>query len=523
MTPSMIGWTLGMIAAFAMIYFALPKKLGGPTGPGPDGPAQATNSKCEADLVKLLVSIDPERVQFNIDLDGRLGALNRFWTACGPSEGKSIVKEVAVIQASLTGETLERALSTRFNRRDLEHLRQAVLFQQIAKRLAESKSTDIERIISQFVYVAQQLEPLPSDLASTHPLTPYECMLFGEGTAEDRGWVLAELLRQLHFDAVAIRHPQGNTTPLIGVLLDKEVLLYDPAIGFPIPAIGESQRTLIFREPATLKAALADDAILRQLDLEGEPYPWTAADLQAATIGLIGTTSTWSPRMADIQFQIPPEHSCVIYDGLGKSEDVARGLLQRVTEAVEPLGYASASVRPWLYPETQTEALSKLGGRNAPHILKKIAVLAGPYRSIEGVEKAARETLQRARARQLLGQWTEAIEAFHPIHQAANTYGTSNNAKATELSIYWTAATQYENHDYAACIGILEKYLHDYPLGNLLDAIHVRLAACLSIIQEYDKAAEILTQIKGPHRRRCQLLARRLREIAALPPPPEAP
>lgn len=512
-----------MVVAFAMIYFALPKKNAVVSGSAGLPATGSTTSKCEADLVKLLVSIDPARVQFNIDLEGRLAALNRYWSSCGPQSNHSIVKDLAAIQSTLSGPTLERTLSPRIVRRDLEHLRQALLFQRIAKRLGEGRSNDLQRVLAHFVYVAQQLEPLPRDSAADQPLTPYECLMFGEGTPEHRGWLLAELLRQLHLDAVAIEHPQGKCSPLIGVILDKSILLYDPVIGFPIPAAGESQRSQIFREPASLEAVLADDAILRQLDLEGQPYPWTSADLKAATIGLIGTAETWSPRMADLQFQLPAEPSCVIYDGLGSSENVERGLRQRVVDLVQPLGYTPSSVKVWAFPEEQTVALDQMGDRSAPHVAKRIAILSGPYRSIGGAERAAKDTLQRARALQLLGQWTDAIGAFIPIHQAAAAHGTANNLRATELAIYWTAATQYENQDFPACVGTLNRYLKDYPLGNMRDAILVRVAACLSVIQQYEEASTFLGQVEGPQRWRCQLLTRRLREIAALAPAVPSP
>ncbi len=76
MTPRMLGWVVGMAAAFAVIFYSLPKK---PTANKVD-PSTVTStvnrSQCESRLAKWIQSVDPVRHQFDTDLEGRGAELN---------------------------------------------------------------------------------------------------------------------------------------------------------------------------------------------------------------------------------------------------------------------------------------------------------------------------------------------------------------------------------------------------------------------------------------------------------------
>ena len=82
---------MGMAAAFDVIYISLPNQPGGSAGPVVDlGTSEKPNSSlCESKLVKWIVSVDPERLQFNTDIESRIPELNRYWTTCGSTGGRT--------------------------------------------------------------------------------------------------------------------------------------------------------------------------------------------------------------------------------------------------------------------------------------------------------------------------------------------------------------------------------------------------------------------------------------------------
>ncbi len=533
------GWVLGMAAAFAVIYFSLPKPPAGRTGPAVDPAANGkpNGSQCESKLVKWILSVDPERLQFNTDIASRISELNRYWTTCGSTGGDPIVTDLQPIQAAVHGDYLERVLSPSFGRRDVEHIRQSLLLSRMATRIGGAQKSDLDRTIAAMVLVSQQVEPLAAESSTDHPLTPFESLLLGQGTPSDRAWILAEILRQLHLDSVVLTSDEAAISPLVGVVIESEVYLFEPLTGLPVPAAGESQRKSLFREPATLKAALADDSILRQLDIEGLPFPWTAAKLQAATVGLVGTSNTWAPRLAELQFQWPTTQMCVIYDGLGPSSDRQRGLVERVSEVLAPLGYSGKRIQVWEYPERQCALYVSLNAEAAPHMVPLVTVMSGPTLfgevsdsksgKISVVLQRSKRTLQQARMQQLLGHQLQAIEGYIPllkVHMASPPVvnaeiqaALEQNLRVADRATYWMAATQFENNKLPACVSTLKSYAKNFPLGEMGEATAMRLSACLMKSQEYAAAAQILEGIgPGPNLLRRKLLARRLREMSQM-------
>jgi hypothetical protein len=538
----MFGWVVGMAVAFAVIYFSLPNQPGGPSGPVVDpGTTEKPNSSlCESKLVKWIVSVDPERLQFNTDIESRIPELNRYWTSCGSSGDAPIVSDLKPIDAAVRGVYRERVLAPSFGRRDVEHIRQSLLLSRMATRIGGVQKTDLERTMAALVLVSQQVEPLPAEASADHPLTPFESLLLGQGTPADRAWIFAEIVRQLHLDSVVFIAEDAAISPLVGVVIESEVYLFEPLTGLPVPAAGESQRKSLYREPSTLKAALADDSILRQLDVEGLPCPWTAERLKAARVGLVGTSNTWAPRSAELQFQWPAAQMCVIYDGLGPSSDRQRGLVDRVREALAPFGYVGERIQVWEYPEQQCALYDSLNAEAAPHMVPLVAVMSGPTLfeeisdpqtgKISVVLKRSKASLQHARVQHLLGHQIEAIAGYLPlqrVHLASPSIvnaevqaALDQNRRVADKATYWMAATQFEGNKLDGCVGTLQTYAKNFPLGEMGEAVAMRLSACLMKSQEYGAAAQILEGIgPGPNLHRRKLLARRLREMSPSPVP----
>lgn len=547
LNPRVIVWVFGMAAAFAVMYFALPQNPGvNPTGAlNPQGgSAEGTSSLCENKLAKWIQSVDPERLQFNTDIESRVQELNRYWTTCGSKGEAPIVSDIRPIEAALNGAELDRARATRFDRRDVEHIRQSLLLSRMAIQIIQTQATDLDRAVAAWDMISQYTQPVAPQSASVRPLTPFECLLLGEATPADRVWIFAEILRQLHLDAVVFTTEDAAIPPLVGVIIQRDVYLFDSHSGWVVPASGESQRKTIYREPATLQAALAEDGIFRQLDLPETPFPWTARLLKAARMSLVGTSSTWSPRLAELQFQWPNGQSCVIYDGLGASAGREQGLVQRATQTLASFGLEDPQVHVWDYPEQQCALYNSLGSEAAEHMLPLVAVMSGPntFEEVQDPQtklwtvysKRTNRTLQQARIQQLLGERTEAIRGYLPMMGAHLAFpklsrkidGTTQatmdrNRVASDKATYWMASTQFENHEIGACVRTLSRYARTFPLGEMREAAALRLAACFLSTQEYEPALQELEKIgPGPNQIRKLLLARRLVELSQQSSPP---
>lgn len=545
----MVMWFIGMAAVFAVIYFSLPKqKLGGPAGPMPpdDSLKPSQSSVCETKLTKWIQSVNPERLQYNTDIESRVIELNRYWTTCGPAAGsKPLVADLKPIESLVSGDDLKRVLATRFGRRDIEYIRQTILLSRIAERVTKDYKSDLDRVVALVALLSPQMEPLPAQQSRDRPLTPFDCLLNGQATPTDRAWLLAEAIRQLHIDSVVLTAEGEDVHPLLAVLIEQDAFLFDSLTGWSVPAAGESQRKTIYRVPAKLKDALADDAILRQLDIDGRPYPWTAEKLKAARAGLVGTSCTWAPRMAELQYQWPTNQMCVIYDGLGPSTTTERGLAERVALHLAPLGYAADRVGVWEYPEQQAVRYDEMGAESAPHMVPLVDVMSGPRSFVEELDtktnsvsvtiQKAKRPLQLARVQHLLGHRVEAIGNYLTMmraHRSAPKMGgkidsavqqaMDQNRLLADKVVYWMSLVQFENDDYDACQGTLRSYTREFPLGVMRDAAILRQAACLEKEEKFDEAEKILTTIgPGLYEPKRDLFARRLKELkgpAATPP-----
>jgi tetratricopeptide (TPR) repeat protein len=149
--------------------------------------------------------------------------------------------------------------------------------------------------------------------------TPYETVLLGRGTASDRAWTFILLGRQQGLAIVMLgigdTEKPAELKPWIPALVlehgdgDKKELdlyLFDPALGLPVPGPGG-------RGIATLAQVAADDALLRQLDLDDQrPYPIKSADIQTVTALVEASPGYLSHRMKFLESKLGGKHRLVL-------------------------------------------------------------------------------------------------------------------------------------------------------------------------------------------------------------------
>ena len=152
---------------------------------------------------------------------------------------------------------------------------------------------------------------------------PWQTILLGYGTVQDRMAVFLELLRQRRIDAalLAIPSPRDPNMPFfwgIGVLLEGEVYVFLLDYGFPVPdaegvQVGDDG-ALQFTRVATLSQLQQDETLLRRLDLsETQPFPLTTEMIEQTTAYLFLTPESVSLRMKVLEAELSGEQNMVLY------------------------------------------------------------------------------------------------------------------------------------------------------------------------------------------------------------------
>jgi hypothetical protein len=176
-------------------------------------------------------------------------------------------------------------------------LQEAVWLRDIARRAQGESFNDVAEATSIFDWIVRNIQ-LDADQAEL-PYRPWETLVYGHGTAEQRTWLFALMARQLGLDVVVLEVPDGNKTKfwLPALLTDGKLYLFDARLGLPIPDKGG-------KGVATLEELQADPQRLRQFDLDDAPYPVTADQLQHVTAHVVADAFDLSRRAAAIESKL---------------------------------------------------------------------------------------------------------------------------------------------------------------------------------------------------------------------------
>ena len=213
---------------------------------------------------------------------------------------------------------------------DVEYLKQSAWMRDLSQWIHGDKRALLDQAIQICDWVACNVEMRSSVISVDQqrqvevlPQHPWQTVLLGYGTAQDRTTVFLELLRQRRIDAalLAVPHPADPTVPLywgVGVLLDGEVYVFQLEYGFPLPgAEGTSvgnDGSLQFPSVATLSQLMQDDSLLRRLDLSDEQkFPMTTEMLQQTTAHFFLPPESVSMRMKVLESELSGEQNMVLY------------------------------------------------------------------------------------------------------------------------------------------------------------------------------------------------------------------
>lgn len=502
------------------------------------GENQPVSRKCEDDLAGVIEALAPGRLGISSDRVTTVNRLNSWQTDCvavgnTPAAGN----EIEAAKQLLSGETLTRTLSEKFLPEDVSHVRNSLLMRQIVARVTEGKPNNPQRYVALFNFVCRNEMLVPEDILKDLPLTPYESLVFGMGSPEHRAWTFCDLLRQMRVDVVIItpREKGLEKNFLIGVIDPTEgIFLFDPALGMPIPPPGAASKDDTAKLPAaTFAQVLESDEPFRQLDIPDSPYPLKSELMKSVKVSLIGTSSSWAPRMAQLQFMLPSRFSAELYDGLAESELRSPGLKQRIVDAGKNGAWTAEDVGIWNFSGEQIIAMEATRGEGAKgSILETFhTIFRGPYlpqsTDDQGNYKMVPidKSLHFVRVEQLKGNQAAALKDFLPIRSAAKMAPNRGNDLAAEYATLWTGIAQFETRKYTVAFNTLGRLVSGQASSTSIVRAGMEMGAeCLVAEKEYAAAAKLLAQAPpGLSPRRDALLIREWEKIAGVKPEEKKP
>jgi len=193
--------------------------------------------------------------------------------------------------------------SDSFDGVDARALQEAAMLRDVTRQATVRGRDELERVAAIFDWVVRHIQLESRDSLQQVWRRPWQTLLFGRGTAEDRAWVFVAMCRHLELPGVVFKLPENKdaafrpclTGVLIGAGQAAKLYLFDTATGLPIPAADK-------QSPATLTDVLADDGLLRKLDLDADhPYPLRAEELKEATALLVAAPTELSFRMQRLE------------------------------------------------------------------------------------------------------------------------------------------------------------------------------------------------------------------------------
>ena len=346
---------------------------------------------------------------------------------------------------SLPMEWNEQVSLEQFVERDATYLRDCLWANKATRFAAGDAEKDLDVVVNLFDYVVRNVVLIPPRSRRV-PLGPFDVMVLGRGTASDRAWVFAELLRQRNVDSVilsprrAIGEAPGDEHVLVGVLFEKDVLLFDPTLGLPLSADAADPKSSLPRLPMSLRQAQRNPELLATIARDsGGSFTLTAAKLEALQVELICHSEQLSIRMKRLQQELSGEQSVIVADSLEDSGDQP-GLWSRI--AKHPAAAWSADdVVIWPYPESVRDAAANVNPEHQKELLKLSQSLGAPIRvqrflmrpdgRSSDLEFAKPDrSLMKRRMEHVVGKWTAAV----PGYLAAQLYDVDPpTAKGLEM------------------------------------------------------------------------------------------
>ena len=484
--------TLFLSATLVVSVTGCPSRASVSSKDNPAGKSSSQGASAEDLLKSAIHQLRPENFSIAAAPDKPVSLLNSWRGMVAdakPADTDDSGKVPPLPAGWATADEEKRLLSDKYDDQDAIHIRDCLLAHVTAKFLAARRNDELQRIQEVFQFVVRNIA-LRGDDDLELPLTTYRLLLTGRGSAEDRAWICASILKQLRIDSVIVRPSAesraGDEAWLLGVLLNDRVYLFDPRLGISVPSSVDAAATA--SQPATLEEITSHPEWLQYLSARADqPYSIDAESLKNPQVMPIVDPSYWSRRMSRLEQVLPTDDACVLFDplldGPGRT-----GVLKR-SQAACPMVKAD-SLRSWPYPEQQREASRKASQTLVQQIQQALVGFSAPITvNADPQAKAPLVAVPEAkmlkfRTDQLLGKFDEATKRYLQIRHLEvepNEYPeiVQLHRLAAEDAIYWSGVCKFEAGEFDAAIEQLTGYIRRFDRkGRWTFAARSLLAEC---------------------------------------------
>lgn len=490
------------LLSLAVVFVATgcPSKPAGKPETKSVAPTTADQSTAEDILGSAILQLQPENLGIDSDLESAVSVLNSWAGLAKATRPESLTPPVvdwSTVSESLVDPNVRTMMTEPvYTQLDGRHIRICFLAHAIGRAMTEGVSDDVARATRLFDYTTRNIVRFGED-EMAFPLTPYELLVAGRGTPEDRAWVFATLLRQWRLDAVVLRSPREGAPEnwLIGVPIKGEIYLYDPRLGVPVPNWDVAEGKTHFEQPATLAQVIEHPDWLTRLGQDADVEPMSVDDLKSSLVEMIAEPQYWSDRMWLLEQSLPAESVCLLYDAPARTAEES-GMFGRIA-SVEALNRPD-SWRVWSYPFRQQYNMGRMDERSMQAMQLTMATFAVPF-EMNAETKQVQPTNRQLRTRidQLLGRWAEATTGYLAIRQLGMTPNPSAEMNriqqlSAEDAQFWTAVCKYELKEWDGAIEILDGYRRRYRRGRWVSDAILLTAQCQMEAGKIDEAITTL-------------------------------
>jgi tetratricopeptide (TPR) repeat protein len=359
---------------------------------------------------------------------------------------------------------------------------------------------------------------------------PGKILLHGRGSVADRTWIFLLLCRQQGIDAALLAlgdpsNPEAQTLWIPSVLIAGQLYLFESGLGMPVPGPGGVGI-------ATLEQAAGDPSVLRQLDLDNMPYPFSYADVQRVVALIAAEPGSVSHRMERIEGRLTGADRIVLAVNATALAGRLRSNPRVVGARLWERPFAAAAFRAQLERSGDQQLLALANRGDAPFGVST-ALMAGRMYHFKGIfaadpddqeERSAVRLYQLARTPpdEIMPRAVEIVREGL-AHQRIDERRAEQLAprmlehvqgaltSARKSATYWLGVVTFERGDYATAIDyFLNRTLEADPDGPWSDGAAYNLARCYEATGDYARAIEYYRQDASPQRHGSLLRARRL-------------
>jgi hypothetical protein len=183
-------------------------------------------------------------------------------------------------------------------------LQEAIWLRDLSRWVTASKLDDLGRATALFDWVVRNIQLETDEDASAR--RPWQILIHGRGSADQRAWVFALLCRQQGLDVVVLTQAGGETEfSLSAAMIDGQLHVFDTRLGLPLP--GSNRQGV-----ATLEQLRTSDALLRQFDLSDSPYPLSSGVFQQVRANIVADPFDLSRAAFQLERKLSSDNRVVL-------------------------------------------------------------------------------------------------------------------------------------------------------------------------------------------------------------------